>query len=211
MRTKLKFQSGAQFSPWQLLDMANAYYVLSCALTDKLPANTHPSANMPKSGEIAASATNRILALELYLKALLAGHNTDMPLTHDLVLLYKSLPQESQDEVQNKFEQLNHIEKAGENLAELIICFQLSKQLPADWTSKAYKYSPKDTSLAAVLERNRSGFVFSRYLFEQAKFDRETLYWYEFWRLALICSIVCEILEDNLQNRSPSYKRSFQF
>lgn len=211
MAKKIKKSNGALYSPWQLLNAANAHYALSCVLTDKVPSQPHIVAKPHTGSEIAASATNRILALELYFKALLVGHNADLPLTHDLVVLYQALPKESRDEIQDEFSQLNNSEHAGERLVELIMCFQLTPELPSDWPSKAYDSSPKDTSFAGVLERNRAGFVLSRYLFEQARFDRETFYLYEFWRLALICGVVCNILENNLQNCSTSYKRGFDF
>lgn len=68
-----------------------------------------------------------------------------------------------------------------------------------------------DTSLAGLLERNRRGFVESRYLFDQARFGVCSIFVYEHLRLGILCSVLCELLEASLQNRSQQYKRPFEF
>jgi hypothetical protein len=66
-------------------------------------------------------------------------------------------------------------------------------------------------SLGALLERNKHGFADSRYLFQRARYEQVELYDYEYPRLALICSILCGVLERDLPNRPPTYKRHFAF
>jgi hypothetical protein len=212
MNRKVKHSDGSLYSPWQVLGAANSYYALSCIVTDTIQDEESIAANPPDSDAIAASATNRILALELYLKALLVGYNLPVPWHHDLLLLYESVPQVAQHAIRLQFDEKNDIEYVDGKPIELLVCFQLAKSLSEkDWRKRAYASSPKDTSLVGVLERNKDGFALSRYLFQQAKFDQETVFWYEHWRLSIVCSAICELLENALQNRSLSYKRPFNF
>lgn len=212
MNRNVRHSDGSLYSPWQLLGAANSYYALSCVLTDKIRDEASLASNSPDSDAIAASATNRILALEIYLKALLVGYNLSIPWHHNLLSLYESLPQEAQRAIRLQFDERNRVEYMEGKPIELLVCFQLGTTLTnKDWRRTAYTSSPKDTSLTGVLKRNKDGFVLSRYLFQQAKFDQETVFWYEHWRLGNICRAVCELLEVALQNRSRMYKRSFEF
>lgn len=73
-RNKIKYTDGGLYSPYQVLSAANAYYALSAALTDSLTDTSKEGRRLDIDMDaIAASATNRLLALELYFKALLVG------------------------------------------------------------------------------------------------------------------------------------------
>lgn len=85
---------GRLFSPWAAIDAADGFYRLSSQFTDALPEDLAAAANAAQDlGALTASATNLILAVELYLKAVLIGAELPVPWTHDLVELFKSLPE----------------------------------------------------------------------------------------------------------------------
>jgi hypothetical protein len=202
--------NGALFSPWQVLESANAYYALSLVFTSKLPiyvSATEPVVNMD---EAMASATNRILALELYLKALLIGANAEFPADHDLPKLYRCLQADIQIEVEKEFDKKKHIANNPKIIAQGIHWFQLTSQ-PGQTIAKRAKPKPVDNTLAGLLERNRRAFMDSRYLFDQAKFEESSVFLYEHLRLAILCDVICTLLEELLPNRYQSYERKFSF
>lgn len=208
----IRILDGAAFSPWQLLSAANAYYALSCVLADQFPKDGNGATNgLPVGSAIAASATNRILAIELYLKAMLVGHNRPVPCDHDLVLLYDSLPEQTRDVIKLNFSENNNLDHAQGRLIELYYRFQLGSSLSKQQYNDSPEPLPKDTSLDGVLDRNRGGFVLSRYLFEKAQLDKPAEFLYEHWRLAILSGVLCQMLESALPAPPLHYHRPFQF
>ena len=87
-KSETKYSNG-EYSVWQILDIANAYYVLSQQFTNSLPKKmAEVEISVREMGPPVASAMNRIFALELYLKALLVAAKDPFPLVHDLVTLF---------------------------------------------------------------------------------------------------------------------------
>ena len=66
-------------------------------------------------------------------------------------------------------------------------------------------------SLLALLERNRGGFIASRYLFQDSKHDVLSQYDYEYHRLGVFCSILCELIENSAPERPVGYARNINF
>ncbi|QBE64274.1 hypothetical protein [Pseudoduganella lutea] len=208
MAKQTKTVDGSKYSPWQLLEAANAYYALSNVLTSEL-ADTMAMAESikPDLGDAAASATNRVLAVELYFKALFVGAELPVPLTHDLVTLFDTLPPDIREPIEQNY--ANVCADADPNLPwEVALYFQLGK---APKKMIVPKTNPSDGALKAFLERNRGGFVLTRYLFEQGTHDNVSHYRYEYRRLGILCRILCGMLEMWLQNPLPGYKRGFNF
>jgi hypothetical protein len=202
---------GASYSPWQLLGDANAYYALSRVFTEKVPQDIFaPGVEAPDLHEALASATNRVLALELYLKSLLVGAGVEFPADHDLPKLFQCLPLNIQAEVEAEFNKRRSAADEPKVCAETILWFQLTQSLDQQIDSLTIP-KPVDTSLAGLLERNRRAFIESRYMFDQARFDAPFRFVYEHLRLAILCSVLCNLLEQSLLNRSPGYKRAFKF
>jgi hypothetical protein len=208
--SKKPFLNGASFSPWQVLTSANAYYALSLVFTTKLPVYANGPIPDIDMEEAIASATNRVLALELYLKALLIGAGVHFPADHDLPTLYQTLPEYIRIEVEKEFSKKKAIADDPNILAQGIHWFQLT-QKPGQSIEKLAKAPRIDNTLVGLLERNRKAFIESRYLFDKAKFHESSIFVYEHLRLALLCSVLCTLLEDSLQNRYENYKRTFSF
>ena len=83
------------WSIWQVIEHANTYFEFSKLFTDKLPPSIHDLDLVAQRTDLAtASATNRILALELYLKAFIAARRLPVPKDHDLVVLFSALPED---------------------------------------------------------------------------------------------------------------------
>lgn len=196
---------GSKYSPWSVLEAANAYYALSKVFTANIQKYGIEHPNMHES---VASATNRILALELYMKAFLVGACMPVPMEHNLVTLFNALPERLREYCNRLYDEGD---KANPRQMRIRVesAFQLT-EVPGELeiTHTRIEFDP---SLTALLERNKLGFVDSRYLFQSARRDQVGLYDYEYPRLALICSILCEVLERDLQNRPPTYQRLFSF
>lgn len=202
---------GAKFSPWQVLTSANAFYALSRIYTDRIPKDvTEPNPPFPALGDAQASAANRILALELYLKALLVGAGVQFPAEHDLVLLFGALPEDIQSEVETGYNERRVAADDPNAFVQIVLRFQLT-HTPEQTVGDLPEPKDIDRSLAGLLERNRKGFVDARYLFDQASFDAASLFVYEHLRIAILCGVLCNLLETELQNRQSSYKRAFKF
>lgn len=203
--------NGAAYSPWQILASANAYYALSRVFTAKVPKSIDEAgAQGPDMDESIASATNRILALELYLKALLSGASVEFPADHDLPRLYQALPEYVRTEVETNFNLRKSPADDPRVVAQTIHWFQLT-QVPGQSIEDCVMPAPFDNTLSGLLERNRKAFVESRYLFDRAKYDAPTVFVYEHLRLAILCSVLCNLLEESLLNRSSQYVRTFRF
>lgn len=208
--SKKSLINGASHSPWQVLTSANAYYALSLVFTTKLPFYVSDSIPEVDMDEAVASATNRVLAVELYIKALLIGADANFPADHDLPTLYEHLPEYIRTEVEKEFNKKKAIADDSDVLAERIYWFQLT-QTPGQPIGTLAKPEPTDNSLDGLLKRNRHAFIDSRYLFGSAKFEESSVFVYEHLRLAILCSVLCHLLEESLQNRYQDYKRTFSF
>jgi hypothetical protein len=206
MGKKIWTFDGSKYSPWHVLETANAYYALSKVFTSKLP--PHGAVEEPDMHESVASATNRILALELYMKAILVGCPRDVPKTHDLVILFNALPEQMRTHFVRKFDEVTEAHPSQIRM-RIESSFQLSYEIQDIEISEECEVF--DPSLEALLERNKGGFEASRYLFQTAEWSKVQVYDYEYPRLALICSIMCETLESELQNRPHTYQRAFNF
>ncbi|MFS2022539.1 hypothetical protein [Massilia sp. CT11-137] len=196
---------GSKYSPWSVLDAANAYYELSAVFTSKMQ---RQGIQNPDMYESVASATNRILALELYMKAFMVGACMPVPMEHNLVTLFNALPERLREHCIRLYDEGDRA-NPGQMRIRIESAFQLTEvhgELEPSHVRVEF-----DPELDTLLERNKHGFVDSRYLFQSARYDQVGLYDYEYPRLALICSILCEVLERDLQNRPLTYKRSFTF
>lgn len=203
---------GSKYSSWQVLEAANAYYALSNVFTDALPETMdgvdRAMVNMDAG---VASATNRILALELYLKAILIGANLSMPLVHDLRILFGALPSVYRNKFLKSFDDRCGLDNGLGVAWQLTFSFQLVNDFENAKLGKRGKAQDFDQTLSGLLYRNWEGFVVSRYLFSDATLSQVSRYDYEYRRLAIICGILCETLEKELPNGSPTYKRTFAF
>lgn len=93
------------YSPWQILGAASAYYKLSKVFTDTLPDDSvELSQIIFDASSLTASATNRILARELYLKALLVGSSVAVAMVHNLVTLFDALPEDTRRAITTEYD-----------------------------------------------------------------------------------------------------------
>lgn len=212
--TKKKSQTlDGHYSPWQILDAANGYYELSTLFTYSLPKTITEVENSSLRMERAvASATNRLLALELYFKATLIGADVAVPKEHDLKILFDALPKHLRQTVKEHYDDRSQVGTAPDVCWELGIHFRLGSDAFEDAARNQHNATaPTDTSLSALLVRNRHGFVSSRYLFQNARHDKISSYNYEYKRLAILCGILCEGLENSLPSKQSGYARNFIF
>jgi hypothetical protein len=191
----VRHSDGALYSPRQVLDAAHAYYALSAVLTDRLPDDLDEVNKMPVQLDVlAASATNRILALELYFKALLVAEGRPIPWDHDLIVLFEANSQAVRDSLEVCFEEKCADISPSTALA-LVGAFQLGNEIQDEAVSQAYAKRPAGKSLVAMLERNRRGFAISRYLFENAVHNKPSLFVYEYRHLGIVCDLMRSMME----------------
>lgn len=206
---------GSECSVWQIVESANAYYELSNVFIAKLPKSIHePKVFSPVNGMASASATNRVLALELYLKALLIVTGTLVPKDHNLTLLFDTLPEVLRKTIKTNYNTRNRTLASAElgRPWEIFVAFTSEPELDHEAFDKLRKRVRTDSSLSGLLVRNRKGFVVSRYLFQEFKKGEPSSYQYEHRRLGIICGVLCELLEQSQQQvPQPGYKRSFEF
>ena len=203
---------GSGFSVWQIMDSANAYYELSRAVFGGRLPTTHK--HLPERLDlIAPCATNRILALELYLKATLIACKTRVPQTHDLKDLFDALHEKMHDQIKTHFDRRVKETARGDVPDEMSIYFSpWNTQMETSDLDEADRRGVRsDATLTGLLVRNRHGFVASRYLFQEIKPGKVSTFSYEFKRLAILCSVLCEGLENVLSDKQPGYKRHFHF
>lgn len=197
-KNKIQYASG-RYSPWQLLGAANAYYALSEVATARYPESAEAMAETPvnPSGAL-ASATNRILALELYLKALLVGSSVAVPMVHNLVILFNHLPDATKAEIVSHYEQRRRAVDWADRSISVILCFQLDVPVDSTAIEKSVEGAPIDPTLIGLLERNNNGFIDSRYLFQRASASEANSFQYEYRHLAILCNLLRGALEENL-------------
>ena len=204
--------SSGEYSVWQILDIANAYYVLSQQFTNALPRQMVEAAeSVPEMGAPVASAMNRIFALELYLKGMVIAVKRPFPLVHDLVTLFHTLPEDIRLRIEEFYDERSQL-NADPGLSWCIsLYFKLGNKMDSKKTREEQQAAGVDPSLAGLLERNRGGFIASRYLFQNSKHDELSRYDYEYHRLAILCSILCEAIENSVPERPGRYTRTFNF
>lgn len=163
---------------------ADGFYTLAQILVKSLPSDlaTVPSMARPEHGDVMASVTNYILAIELYFKAILKICHQRVPRTHDLISLFERVPEPVGSYIISKY---NALPVDRSKAAALILYFSPVQNFPL--SEEARDHNISDVSFEAVLERNRNAFVQWRYLYED--FDRSEVkaFTYEYSSLGLIC------------------------
>lgn len=186
---------GSQWSPYQVKAAADAYYKLSCVLSDSLSDDPGAIENEGHTlAIIGASATNRFLALELYFKAIFIGLGIGFPKTHDFVALFDRLPQDDQKRIQHRYDALAAIGNTTDMNWALNVSFQ-----KGDVELDRPIVGVLEESLAGLLARNRKGFENWRYVFQEAKASGPTIYTYEHRALGVLCIVLQEVLDEGLR------------
>ncbi len=110
-------------------------------------------------GDLVVAAANLAFAVEVYIKALLAELQINVPQTHDLGKLYAAIPQSLRNEIERSYDANWREHWYGKRASITIAKGPLE---PPEWND--YRSQPKN--LGAVLDR--SGDVFSswRYIYE---------------------------------------------
>lgn len=133
-------------------------------------------------GELLAAATMLAFALELYLKSLLLLCRCPVPKTHNLIRLYRLLPEKQRVTI------IAIYDKSAKDLAPE--AGVLSMSVGQGGTSGTQQH-PTDVGLEAVLERNKDVFVNWRYFYSTAVDGgpRVNLV-FEYQRLDWICGAI---------------------
>jgi hypothetical protein len=111
-------------------------------------------------GDLVTCATNLAFALELYLKALLAGLDLPVAQNHDLRALYGSLPQQVRTLIEGVYNEAlpDEVRRMGRRISFVLALGPLERPQFED-----YKTSP---ALPDVLARSKDLFQSWRYAFE---------------------------------------------
>lgn len=165
---------------------AQADIFIRYAAADFASASQRAAANI---GGMIASATNLVLAIELYMKALLWHRGLPAPKTHELPTLFSSLPAETQRSVETAYDRLRSNEPPG--TADFAVHITKPNDGPPSFARSAM-VRPLD--LRAILQRNSSAFVTWRYLFTQGVTPNAEPFVYEFLRLGFIATALSEHL-----------------
>src|SRR5262249_29254465 len=99
---KVQRRVEGEMSPGLVFGAAKAHHDLALRYIVALPTDPACATKAAQSwdvGELVASATNIILALELYLKTLLIAADRSVPTEHDLVILFGWLPKDNRNEL----------------------------------------------------------------------------------------------------------------
>ncbi|HXY15457.1 MAG TPA: HEPN domain-containing protein [Terriglobales bacterium] len=110
-------------------------------------------------GDLVVAAVNLAFAVELYIKALLAEFQINVPQTHDLGKLYDAIPQSLRNEIEKSYD-TNWREHWYGKRASITIAKGPLEQ--PEW--RDYRNQPKN--LGAVLERSGDVFTSWRYIYE---------------------------------------------
>ncbi len=134
-----------------------------------------PAYDMPKEmADVVVCATNLTFAIELYLKALLSHLELQVPKVHDLISLYKIIPQPIRTIVEEVYESACLEDKS--NLPSY--SFTLAKgplEVP-EWND----VSKKSPLLADLLERSKDLFHSWRYVCEFNKPENDSYQFHKF-------------------------------
>lgn len=204
---------GAAFSVWHAIASANSYYELSTVLTSQVPGTLAEMAKTAIRDDLtAASATNRLLALELYLKAVLMVSGVPVPEVHNFAILFAALSEDNRKAIEAQYdERINLIPKEGATWGLEILFGVGATQLDDAEVEKQIPRVTLDHSLSELLSRNKDGFVESRYLFTATEPGKISCFCYEHRALAVLCGVLCEGLEHSVTEKQPGYKRHFNF
>jgi len=143
-------------------------------------------------GDLVVAAANLAFAVELYVKALLAELQINVPQTHDLGKLYATIPQSLRNEIEKSYD-TNWREHWYGKRASITIAKGPAEQ--PEWND--YRNQPKN--LGAVLAR--SGDVFSswRYIYEFTEPDRAGYQFHRFEYACLLCA--CPAIRSAIKGR----------
>ena len=142
-------------------------------------------------GAMVASATNLVLAIEVYLKALLWYHGVSAPKTHELPKLFGDLPPDVRRTVGSVYERLRKSE-AAETAATAEFAVHIAN--PSEGKPNFARSAQRGFDIQAVLQRNASAFVIWRYLFTHPTTTAAEPLIYEFLRLGFIATAIREQL-----------------
>ncbi|MGH9908483.1 MAG: hypothetical protein ACRD8U_23220 [Pyrinomonadaceae bacterium] len=149
-------------------------------------------------GGLIASATSLALAVELYLKALRILVGLQVTAHHDLWALFKGLPKEIKDSVEQYYGSLGGPQ--GSDIHTLTVKVSVgpfTKEQLAE-SDKEENGSAQDNSLKSVLKRSKDAFLTWRYFHEQGDRAAISVFHYEFHYLGAAAEAVrvhaCEAL-----------------
>ena len=183
---------------------ADEFLRVSRLFTDSLPKDLIQAANVAvrNTGGLIVSATTLVLATELYLKSLLFLLGTDVAETHNLWDIFKRLPTEVKQGIENEFKarfvsSANQPDGANQpHGLKVAIWVRGQSEKPAlSDTPQEWK-----RDLKSILRDSRNAFVSWRYLYEMGQEGKHVFFNYEYGSLGLLCEIVRRMVQDGLQN-----------
>lgn len=178
-----KFISG-EFIPEAALPCAESFQRLGEQFIDNIgniPEESTQNFNIDISN-VASSATNLALALEIYLKTLLSQLGKHIPKIHDLWKLYTALPQKIKKEIEDKYDKALH--SLPKNKPDSITIAKGPHNTP-EWERN------KLPGIAELLKRSADVFLSWRYIFVyEPKENGYEPHQFEYRLLVLACKAI---------------------
>jgi HEPN domain-containing protein len=159
--------------------------------SDRAQAQRYAAENI---GDMSAAAVNLAFALEIYLKALIAGTGRSFPNEHSLLVLFDELPEDVRDRVKADFDTATSDQRASdtETAALLVeVTRQGSKRLPTP-------PKPFPKGVRALLQRNARNFLAWRYLFASETKEGIPLS-FEFHNMAILAKILRRCFPEDIR------------
>lgn len=125
--------------------------------------------NQPENiGKLITASTNLGLSIELYLKGIALMTKGSATITHDLLTLFKDLPEDIQNSIEQRYRR-RFIHAPKPKLRAIDFYISRQNQLPANAEKRAPILSKVDQQdVSKVLEVEKDAFQTWRYVYEQA-------------------------------------------
>ncbi len=145
------------------LECGDAFFRLAQPFISAVPSRFEEAQTFAgeKLGDMSAAAVNLALAIEIYLKALIANSGKPFPNEHTLATLFDELPSGLQKTISTQYEEGTQHQKASDSSAgalQVEVVRRDSSRPAAEW-----RQFPR--GFKALLQRNARNFVAWRYLF----------------------------------------------
>jgi hypothetical protein len=184
-KKKRKTNPNVRHIPAFSFQTADAFRTRAMQFFDSLPAFGSAAAYAESHlGDLFASSTELTLALELYLKTVLALRVQTHEQTHDLVDLFNGLPADSRDKIATQYK-----ERIANKPSKDVVAALAFVGGPRDKIKSPMPKRPKPLTLAALLLENRTSFEKWRYMHEVVPGVMKAHH-FDFREMAILCECV---------------------
>ena len=162
-RSKVTLTSAHSVDVNAALVCGDAFFRFAQPFVESVPKDRPAAAQFAVGslGDMCAAAVNLALAVEIYLKALIASQGKSFPNDHTLPMLFDELPMNVQEEIRTLYdEQTKHQTADDPNTGGLLV-----EVVRRGSDRPAHIQRPFPKGFKALLQRNARNFVLWRYMF----------------------------------------------